>query len=437
MSVGLYSHYRNFRINTQKANGMIQKDLAERLNVSDKTVSRWERDDGAPDLAVIPVIAEIFDVTCDELLRGERKSPTERSDATEESEPTPKAEKQRLRLLKSTLSQYKNHTYIAIGVSVIGIIMALVCNFAFLKAILGFFLGAIFFAASLVCQAVFVNKAFFSVEDAGLDSNVLSDYKRKVIGLAEKSIGLTVAFIGFTFPLILVDAYMGLGSDSLLILGALGTVAFLLIYAIVLYFLNASLIKKGAYSLSEKESAIYHHNHKLKRICAIVLVVLLAITFVGHHFATSIWGPYSIMKGTTFEDYESFIEYMEQDIPAEPQYHFYGGTTSAATPVPSEEIGEAVYYDEYGNEISKEEAMTRRLEDKNGNVVCEYLALNESVVSMQYTPKDGTILPITVFTDAALQEARQTAAIRHVIFGVVYGMECLAVVLIYFKKRAK
>lgn len=47
----------------RKANGMTQKDLAEKLNVSDKTVSRWERDDGAPDLAVIPVIAEIFDVT--------------------------------------------------------------------------------------------------------------------------------------------------------------------------------------------------------------------------------------------------------------------------------------------------------------------------------------------------------------------------------------
>ena len=61
----------------RKVNGMTQKDLAERLNVSDKTVSRWERDDGAPDLTVIPVIAEIFNVTCDKLLRGERKSPTE------------------------------------------------------------------------------------------------------------------------------------------------------------------------------------------------------------------------------------------------------------------------------------------------------------------------------------------------------------------------
>ena len=421
----------------RKANGMTQKDLAEKLNVSDKTVSRWERDDGAPDLAVIPVIAEIFDVTCDELLRGKRKSPTERAEATEEDEPTPKAEKQRQRLLKSTLSQYKNHTYIAIGVSVIGIIVALVCNLAFLKAILGFFLGAIFFAASIVCQAVFVNKAFFSVEDAGLDVNVLSDYKRKVIGLAEKSIGLTVAFIGFTFPLILVDAYMGLGSDSLLILGAMGAAAFLLLYAVVLYFLNASFLRKGVYTLSERESVVYHHNHKLKRTCTIVLVVLLVVTFIGHYFATSIWGPYSIMKGTTFEDYDSFVEYMEQDIPASPRYSFNGGTTAVEIPVPSEEIETGTYYDEYGNEISEEEALTRRLEDKNGNVVCEYIDRNESVVSLRYTPKDGTILPITVCTEDDLQEAKQTAAVRHVVFGVVYCIECLAVVLAYFKKRAK
>ncbi|MEF9975200.1 MAG: helix-turn-helix transcriptional regulator, partial [Oscillospiraceae bacterium] len=50
----------------RKANGLTQKDLAEKLNVSDKSVSRWERDDGAPDLSLVPVIAEIFGVTCDE-----------------------------------------------------------------------------------------------------------------------------------------------------------------------------------------------------------------------------------------------------------------------------------------------------------------------------------------------------------------------------------
>ena len=421
----------------RKANGMTQKELAERLNVSDKTVSRWERDDGAPDLAVIPVIAEIFDVTCDELFRGERKSPAERIEIPEDNETSPKGEKQRQRLLKSTLSQYQNLTYIAMGVSVVGMIVALVCNLAFLKAILGFFLGTIFFVASIVCQAVFVNKAFFSVEDAGLDERVLSDFKRKVINFAEKSIGLTVAFIGFTLPLILVDAYMGLGSDSLLIWGAMGATAFLLIYAVVLYFLNAFFLKKDVYSLSEKEEAVYHRNRKLKRTCAIILVILLGVTFVGHQFATSIWGPYSIMNGTTFEDYDSFVEYMEQDIPALPRYYFNGGTTSVETTIPSEETGTSTYYDEHGNEISEEEALTRRLEDRNGNVVCEYIARNENVVSLRYTSKDGTILPITVCTEDDLQEARQTAAVRHVIFGSAYCIECLAVVLIYFKKRAK
>ena len=61
--------------------------------------------------------------------------------------------------------------------------------------------------------------------------------------------------------------------------------------------------KRSIGLLPERESAIYFHNRKLKRTCAIVLVVLLAVTGVGHHVATSIWGPYSIMKGTTFTDF--------------------------------------------------------------------------------------------------------------------------------------
>ena len=58
----------------RKANGLTQADLAEKLFVSDKTVSRWERDESTPDLELIPVIADLFGVTSDELLRGERNS---------------------------------------------------------------------------------------------------------------------------------------------------------------------------------------------------------------------------------------------------------------------------------------------------------------------------------------------------------------------------
>ena len=38
----------------RKAKGMTQQDVANRLNVSNKAVSRWERDECAPDLSIIP-----------------------------------------------------------------------------------------------------------------------------------------------------------------------------------------------------------------------------------------------------------------------------------------------------------------------------------------------------------------------------------------------
>ena len=427
----------------RKANGMIQKDLADQLNVSDKTVSRWERDEGAPDLALIPVIAEIFGVTCDELLRGERKSPAERKfmseleQDSEEQEFTVKGEKQKQRLLKLTLSQYKNRTYIAIGISVVGIIVALICNLAFLKAVLGFLLGTIFYAASIICQAIFMNRSFLSVEDAGLEEQSISGFKRSVVGLAQKSFCVTVAFFGFTFPWISMDAYVGLNIDSMLLYGVLSAATFLLAYAVVLYFVNASLLKKETYTLNEKEQQIYHHNHKLKGRCATGFFVVIVITFLIHQAMTTIWGPLSIMKGTTFHDYDSFIEFMEQDILVESYETFAGGTASVEHPIPQEVPGTAIYYNQYGNEITEEEARHRTLEDAKGNVVCEYQDRNESVISMQYSPKDGTVLPITVRTQADLNEARQLASVRHVIFAGVYMIELFAVLLVYFKLRKK
>ena len=419
----------------RKANGMTQRELAERLNVSDKTVSRWECDNGAPDLAVIPVLAEIFGVTCDELLRGERASAEQRANA-EPEERTPRGEKQRRRLLSVALAQYRSRTYIAMGISVVGLIAALIGNLAFLKAVLGFLLGAVFFVASIVCQAVFLNRAFLSVEDGDLEQQALSEYKRRVIRLTQQSIGLTVAFLGFTFPLILVDAYVGLGADSLLLFGLLGAVAFLLLWAVALYFINGSLLKRGVYILEEKEEKVYRHNRRWKARCAAVLGVVLTVTALCHHVMTSIWGPYSIMKGTTFTEYETFVAFMEQDIPAERQtYSDYG--TVETVPEPTQQIGQTQYYDRYGNEITEEQAMTRNLKDRNGKVVCTYLDRNETVISLRYSAGEGTVLPITVCTQQDLRQARSLAASRHVLFTAVYCVEVLAVIALYFKKRMK
>ena len=423
----------------RKANGMTQKELAERLNVSDKTVSRWERDDGAPDLATIPAIAEIFNVTCDELLRGERKSQSERSEVPEDTETSPKGEKQRRRILKNTLSHYQNLSYIAMGISVVGLIVALICNLAFHKAVLGFLCGAIFFVASIVCQAIFVNNAFQSVEDSGIDQVQLSNFKRQVIAIAEKSIGLTVFFIGFTFPLIMVDdAYLGIEAVSLVILGSIGAAAFMLIYAVGLYFLNGSLLKKGVYTLPDKEMTSYSHNRKLKKKCAINLVVILVITMLFHAFGSEmIWSSYhlSSSKGIIFDDYESFIEFMEQDIPAEPYEYNYNG--AEMIPARESQVDEPTYYDQYGNVISEEEVLTRTIEDANGNVVCTYIERNECVSSIRYSTQDGTVLPIQVITSGDYRAAARLSNTITALYCVIYPIEILAVLMFYLKKRAK
>ena len=56
----------------RKASGMTQKDLGDKLFVSDKTISRWEREESAPEISLLPAIAEVFGITVDELLHGER-----------------------------------------------------------------------------------------------------------------------------------------------------------------------------------------------------------------------------------------------------------------------------------------------------------------------------------------------------------------------------
>lgn len=52
---------------------MTQKALAERLNISDKTVSKWERGMGLPEISLISPLSEILGVELQNLLSGELK----------------------------------------------------------------------------------------------------------------------------------------------------------------------------------------------------------------------------------------------------------------------------------------------------------------------------------------------------------------------------
>lgn len=52
----------------RKKLSLTQEELAEKCSVTPQAVSKWENDISAPDIALIPVLAQLFGISCDELL---------------------------------------------------------------------------------------------------------------------------------------------------------------------------------------------------------------------------------------------------------------------------------------------------------------------------------------------------------------------------------
>ena len=63
----------------RKEKGMTQMELAEKMGVTDKAVSKWERDLSCPDLGSIPKLAALLGVSIDELMQaGKKQAPAAR-----------------------------------------------------------------------------------------------------------------------------------------------------------------------------------------------------------------------------------------------------------------------------------------------------------------------------------------------------------------------
>lgn len=77
----------------RKMANMTQLELAEKLNYSDKSVSKWEQGNGIPDVRILVQISDLYGVSLDDLVREH-----------DEKEVMPKSTKSRQRLLTILLS---------------------------------------------------------------------------------------------------------------------------------------------------------------------------------------------------------------------------------------------------------------------------------------------------------------------------------------------
>lgn len=110
----------------RKQNNMTQADLAEKIHVTDKAVSRWERGLGFPDINTIEPLAEALGLTMHELMKQEKNmaetvTKAEADEAVENA--FSMAEMQRKRLIKRTVKWISLPVIILVAIMVFHLVI--------------------------------------------------------------------------------------------------------------------------------------------------------------------------------------------------------------------------------------------------------------------------------------------------------------------------
>ena len=78
--------FNNKLYELRKQKGFSQEELANRLNVSRQTISKWEVGESTPDMEKLVAISDLFEVSLDELVKGEEPKLAEPSEQIVKSE---------------------------------------------------------------------------------------------------------------------------------------------------------------------------------------------------------------------------------------------------------------------------------------------------------------------------------------------------------------
>ncbi len=317
----------------RKANGMTQKELGDRLYVSDKTVSRWERDECTPELALIPVIAEIFGITTDELLRGERNTPTGEGTTFEAAETVTyqkkKSDKQWRSLLHRRMTTYQNLTCLSVGLPIVGLLGAAIANLALTRGLVGFCIAAAFVLAGVICQLCFAANAKMPMdEDDDLDvprTAELITFNDRVAGTAVKVMFFDLSILAFCLP-IMRYSHNGLSFESWFMEGLVFVLASLVLgWAVYAFVVRPALIKKGTFS-PDGEGAVARRRawYKTLRKHVIVGVAIAVVLCIISAIVIELPGTLFV-KPIVFEDKESFQKFMMEEAMKTQEDGYRGG----------------------------------------------------------------------------------------------------------------
>ena len=426
----------------RKANGMTQKELGEKLFVSDKTVSRWECDECTPELSLIPSIAEIFGITTDELLRGERNNP-DREAVSEDvaSKQKAKSDKQFKLMLDRSSRKYKNLTLISIGITIFGFIAALIANVVFSKGLIAFCLATAFCVASEICQICFaINARITPDEDDDTYADKIQEANTGVIKTATTITFVNLLLFAFCLPLVTMinGANYGLVFEYWLGYGLLAAaIAFVLCYIVYTLFVRKVLCERNMISLTEKHQSVITKNNKLliKTVSiALIIAFVLGIGFV----AWNAFGWDISMKEQTFYNCDAFKAFMESEWKT--WYNEGYSYTDEKGNVAIESNGGVVVYppaDEKDYVEYYPKKVYEKIYNSKGEVICEYYYNPDLYEDIRFTESSDDKMPVTVITKQARYNASNTYQMTETFICALFAIDFIVAALIYLRKAHK
>lgn len=272
----------------RKSKGYTQQEVADTLGVSNKTVSSWETGASCPDISMLPVLAELYGVTCDELIRGKRLS--------SEEELSPAGRKKAMEhLLQRQKTNLFTVCWIAGGLAGIALLLTSLIGFAALESPIGFYVGLIFQAASIITAVICIRRLRFQAGEPW-ESEPALRFSLSLDRALFWIVFANVAVFGFDAPHCFAPAHAGLALDGetllLLLLFVLGAAAltFLIGWPVLLRVQKKRLLaavdrasdeQSGAFTALMRQNTL--SVWKIKRIPLLIVLpfaVLLALSLI-------------------------------------------------------------------------------------------------------------------------------------------------------------
>lgn len=235
-----------FLATQRKAHGYTQEEVADKLGISNRTLSKWETDRSSPDILYLPALADLYGVTVDEILRGERAKREEQPLSPEEqAKKEEQAQRAKRALQRRRLASFSAKTYIAYGVAAGGLLLVLIAALLFTLPdgkIASFVLLAAG-AAAYVAAAVLLLALRAGLADAAEDPRFALAAEQKFFRALRVILTCLLAESALCFLLLLA------GGNNLL--GGTLTAGALLLCALAAYALTAGIEARRAATMAE------------------------------------------------------------------------------------------------------------------------------------------------------------------------------------------